>query len=165
MDSNKLTPAKKAQLRIAYFPAAHITIDDTELHVGDQIYSLDTVWEAQLWNNGQPAHFGLWLWPIPVEIVAIVLGLFFKLLFVWVACYSLVFFADAARRAWREFKRAENHALVIDTGQSWVQIYASPNYLYLKTIERAINKAVRNYILEKVEKETAQPPTSAQAEK
>lgn len=155
MDAGKLTPAKKAHLKLVYFPAARIMIDDTELRVGNQAYSLDSVWEAQLWNDGQPAHFGFWLWPIPVEIIAIMLGLFFKLLFIWVAFYTLVFLIDAVRRAWKEFKRAEDHALMIDTGQKWVQIYTSPNYLYLRMIERAINKAVRNHILEKMQQQTS----------
>jgi len=153
MDSDKLTPTKRAHPKPVYFPAAHIMIDDTELRVGNQGYPLDSVWEAQLWNDGQPAHFGFWLWPIPAEIIAIALGIFFKLIFIWFAIYTAVFVGDAARRLWREFKRAEDHALMIDTGQKWVQIYSSPNYLYLRMIERAINKAVRNYILEKTQQE------------
>jgi uncharacterized protein DUF6232 len=153
MDAGKLTPAKKAHLKTVRFPAARIMIDDKELRVGNQSYPLDSVWEVQLWNEGQPAHLGFWLWPIPVEIIAVALGIFFKLLFIWVAIYTTVFVGDAARRLWREFKRAEDHALMIDTGQKWVQIYSSPNYLYLRIIERAINKAVRNYILEKTQQQ------------
>jgi hypothetical protein len=41
---------------------------------------------------------------------------------------------------------------VIDTNSGMVQVYGSSNYLYLRIIERAINKAVRNYILENADK-------------
>jgi hypothetical protein len=153
MDTGKLTTPRNARPKVAIFPAARITIDDKELRVGNHVHSLDDVWEAQLWNDGQPAHFGFWLWPIPLEIIAIALGLFFKLFFIWVAFYTLVFLGDAIRRAWKEIKRADHHALMIDTNQGWVKIYASPNYLYLKVIARAINKAVRSYILDKADKQ------------
>jgi len=84
--------------------------------------------------------------------------------FFWFAFYPFYFAIRSWRRAANEIKRALNFALMIDTTYGMVQAYTSFNYLYLKIIERTINKAVRDYILESADtqpviQETNRRPT------
>lgn len=148
MDTGQLTTTQKTRHRPVTFPGAAIRIDADELWVGNQVFPMKDIWEAQVRSKGQPAQIVTWLFPIAIVIIAIMLIFILHITFFWFAFYPAYFVLQRWRRTAKEIKRALHFTLMVDTTYGMLQAYASWNYLYLKIMERAINKAVRDYILE-----------------
>ena len=154
MDTGKLTTTQQPQRRAVTFPTADIRIDAGELWVGNQVFQMKDIWEAQVRSDGQPTQIVRWLWFSAIVTIAIVFMFAWHITFFWFAFYPAYFALRNWHRAVKDIKRAVHFALMVDTTYGTLQAYGSWNYLYLKIIERAINKAVRDYILESAEKPT-----------